>query len=60
MCQACDTDEPIPDDTVSEDIDFNSTSWNEPLQGKLSELAHEKARQVVDLAGFLSGCGGRI
>lgn len=45
---------------MSESIDFNSTSRTGLLRRKLSELVHEKARQVIDLAGFLAGCGGKI
>ena len=44
MCQACDMDTPVRDDTGRQSIDFNSTSQNDPSRGKLAKFAREKTR----------------
>ena len=60
MCHPCAMDAPVRDGTGRYDIDFTGTFQHHLKIGNWPNPAHAKARQVIDLAGFLSGCGDRI
>jgi hypothetical protein len=52
MCQECDMEQPTHDDTRLESLVFTSIFWIGSFRAGMGEFAHEKARQLFELAAF--------
>ena len=57
MCRACDMEQPTHDDPRLESLVFTGIFWIDPFRARMGEVAHEKARQLIELTGFFLVAG---